>query len=197
MRHIVRGNAAIAERVTLEEIIAADPRVTLENTSTLVNYFVYAPGQSVAWDKYLVVLGHLLPIGGKPAQKFYPEAEFEIIVGALDPRMKPAADNFKSWGILEPLNVGLHFHGPSVSGAKKLLDELIELVCAGALWVETQGVRVGPGGFMSMLEYWQHHGAQKMLGILSVEGRPDGRVEINYKKAAEVKFGLGPGEMKC
>lgn len=118
--------------------------MTRDQEATLGAWLIHAPGQSPAWDDYLLMLVHLRPIdGAQPAMKQFPEAEHQITLLALDRRGRPRAADPETWWPLWPLNGEVQFGGASDAEAQHALMLLALAICQGQLRAEAP--HAGPG----------------------------------------------------
>lgn len=117
--------------------VIIDKAGTVDETATLAVWFLHAPGQSAAWDKYLMSVIHLRHIDGGTREPVIsaPHATHELLVAALDPSMEPVAEQAR-WACLTPLNVMEQFEVPTDADAVRLLELSVRAVLAGWLWVE-------------------------------------------------------------
>jgi hypothetical protein len=93
-------------------------------------------GFHAAWDTWLIQACHLRPAAGvDPPKLHYPEAEYEIIIMALDPAAGPfdpdALPQPVPW--MTPLDLVKQFHGCSDEQARRLLGLMVREICAGRM----------------------------------------------------------------
>lgn len=109
------------------------------NPFTLFQAVITSSGEHAFWSNYLLSICHLKDVEGtEPAIKHYPEAEYELLVMALDPESKP--DDANTWKYLTPPNVVVQFHGCDEEGAKKVGEKIVEQIKDGALFMEPSGI---------------------------------------------------------
>ena len=122
---------------TATEIIVTSDR-NVDHSASLQAWLLHCPGQSVAWDHYLLCLIHLRDIKGqsKPPTIRVPHATHEVMLVALDPGPKPTADDPESIRHLIPINVEEQFEVPSDELAVELLEMCVRAVLDGRLWAE-------------------------------------------------------------
>lgn len=126
------GDSGKAWRLDLPKILK-EP----EHEATLMTYIVQGNNYHPFWDHWLVSLATLAEIpGAQPAFKKYPEAMYEVMVVALDPKKPlPDLDHIyeKPADILTPPDVILQFHGVNVNKAKEIVTSFIKQIVAGEL----------------------------------------------------------------
>ena len=106
-------------------------------TATLAGWFLNCPGQSPAWEHYLLSIIHLRPIEGvKPAVVNVPGATHEILMVALDPGKNPKPEDSYSWSFLRPTNLMEQVQLPDDESAVDLLHDCVVAVLDGRLWAE-------------------------------------------------------------
>jgi hypothetical protein len=115
--------------------------VVRDQEATLAVWFIHAPGLSIAWSEFVLSLVHLRPIEGvRPAFLSYPEAEYELMVMALDPQPKPVPGDVSTWHFLRPVNVVVQFHGCSDAEAKEIACGCANAALTGYLALEPDGI---------------------------------------------------------
>jgi hypothetical protein len=121
------------------EVITAPP-VRPDQDATLRAWLLEIPRASPAWRHYLLAVVHLRPIDGvRPANKQYPEAEYELMVVALNPDKNPRADDLQTLQHLTPINVVEQFHGVDDEQARQICDAAARAVVGGTLPAEPDG----------------------------------------------------------
>lgn len=111
--------------------------------ASLAAWFLQIPGASPAWDTFLVCLITLSDLPGyPPANRKYPEAQYELLVTALHPEPNPTADDMTTWHHLTPLNYVTQFHGCTDSQALQLTEHVVRMFIDGHLPIEPAGVIV-------------------------------------------------------
>jgi len=114
--------------------------------ATLCTWFISIaknhPCHHPFWDKYLLSVIHLRDIEGEePARKDYPEAEYELMVHALNPEKNPTHKDRETWQLLRPVNIQEQFHGVDDDQAA-YIGELAAKTCIDAyLFIEPEGIR--------------------------------------------------------
>jgi hypothetical protein len=75
--------------VAMQQALPKNP-----DDATLAAWLTHAPGSHPFWPWHLLLLIHLRPIPGqsKEPYKKYPEAEYELLVLAIDPEKCPSPD---------------------------------------------------------------------------------------------------------
>lgn len=135
--------------------------------TTLSWWLLYVPGFHAAWNCYSLSLCHLRPAPDLPEpMRYYPEAEFELLLTALSPEQDPDADDHESLQPLNPVNLVYHFHGVSDPIATTLARQLVGEVCMGRLHPEP------PLGYESFRRQWEER-LQHLLRSLGAPVPPD------------------------
>lgn len=120
-----------------EIIVNLEPSDPKDWYAGIANWFIDAPGQSVAWRHYMLGAIHLRAIDGvKPAHIREPGATHEIMMMAMDPKLKPDPLNPDSWSYLRPHNLSLQVKLRDDSAAIMLLDQCATNIAEGRLWAE-------------------------------------------------------------
>jgi len=110
---------------------------TPAQAATLATWFLRCPGQSPAWDSYLLSIIHLRDLPGvPPAHVRVPGATHEVMLFALDPQPDPQPGKPNSWRFLHPQNVMEQVQLPDDQAAVELLAKCTEAVLAGVLPAE-------------------------------------------------------------
>lgn len=118
------------------EVIMTDPEVA-DWGATIRSWFFLCPGQSPAWENYVLHLIHLRDIPGvPPANKVSPEMTHEILFAALDPSKDPKPENMKSWSFLSPFNACEQFEVESDEKAIEMVEMVAQAVVDGLLPAE-------------------------------------------------------------
>jgi hypothetical protein len=127
----MRGPAGHAHEVVTVAVDRPDQQ------ATLAAWFLNCPGQSAAWDRYLLSVIHLRPLlGVKPAGIRVPGATHEVILVALDPARHPHPTKPRTWTILRPVNVAEQITLPGDIAARHLLKLAARAVIDGGLPAE-------------------------------------------------------------
>jgi hypothetical protein len=125
------GPAGTAQEVTATKLRRPD------EAATVAAWFLHCPGQSAAWDRYMLYVIHLRPIPGvKPAVVHVPHATHEVVLVALDPERNPVPAKPKTWSFLHPLNVVDQVTVPSDDAAQSLARDCAQAVVDGRLPAE-------------------------------------------------------------
>lgn len=115
-----------------------------EWAATVAVWLCDVPEWSPAWRYYVISAVHLRAIPGAPPPVLtYPGAEYEFLVGALDPARSPdfeAADP-TPFHFLSPLNVVEQFHDMNDTAAAALVRSVVEMAVRGEVALEPQGIR--------------------------------------------------------
>lgn len=110
---------------------------TPAQAATLATWFLRCPGQSPAWDRYLLSIIHLRDLPGvPPAEVRVPGATHEVLLFALDPEPDPQPTAPDSWRFLHPHNVMEQVQLPHDTAAIELLAKCAQAVLAGILPAE-------------------------------------------------------------
>lgn len=113
-------------------------RDRVDQSASLSTWFLRCPGQSIAWDAYLLSVIHLRPITGEmhPPVIRVPHATHEVMLIALDPRLKPDPVRPRTWRHLTPVNLEEQVELPDDAEAVTLLRLCARQVVDGYLWAE-------------------------------------------------------------
>lgn len=105
---------------------------------TVSAWLLHCPGQSPAWDRYVMSIVHLRPIPDTPPPEVrVPHATHELYLFACDPRDgHPTPDDPETWRPLIPLNLALQLQLPDDEAASALLESAVRYAIAGQAWVE-------------------------------------------------------------
>jgi hypothetical protein len=128
---VIAGPAGTAEPATLRPL-------DRDQEAALAGWLIHAPGQSPAWEHYMLQLCHLREMPGvRAASKQFPEAEHQVILLALDPKGRPDPDEPESWWPLTPYNALVQFGGaPSDEAAVSALYAVMEAIVNGQMMAE-------------------------------------------------------------
>ena len=105
-------------------------------TATVACWWLHCPGQSPAWDRYLLAAMHLRPVDGHEAVIRVPHATHEVMITALDPAPVPTPRDPSTWRHLRPINLQEQVQLPDDDTAVELLRLCAEQVVSGLLWAE-------------------------------------------------------------
>jgi len=106
-------------------------------TGMVASWFLTCPGQSPAWNDYLLSIIHLRPIEGvKPAVITVPHATHEVLLFALNPGAYPTVTDPSTWARLTPHNVCEQIQLPDDEAATRLLRKCANGVLHGVLPAE-------------------------------------------------------------
>ena len=106
-----------------------------DKPASLASWLVNRPGAHPHWQWWLVSVVHLRDVPGlPPANKQYPEAEFEFLIYSIDPTScpNPVPDDDGGYPHLIPFDVVEHFHGIQDGEAVRL--------CEGAIYSIVEGI---------------------------------------------------------
>jgi hypothetical protein len=127
----MRGPAGHAHEVVTIKVDQPDQQ------ATLATWFLNCPGQSAAWDRYLLSVIHLRPIAGvKPAGIRVPGATHEVVLVALDPDKHPHPTKPRTWAFLRPVNVAEQITLPDDNAARHVAKLAARAVVDGVLPAE-------------------------------------------------------------
>lgn len=119
-----------------EVIVDLDPDDPPAWAAGLSNWLLDCPGQSPAWNHYVLRSCHLRPIDGAPGAVIaVPGATHEVLLAALDPAPPPTCDP-ASWQMLRPLNVVEQLQLPDDDACRALVRKAVEAILAGVLPAE-------------------------------------------------------------
>ena len=129
------GSGGICWRFADPDGETDDPRIA---TTILPLYLIYAPAAHPLWAWHLILCVSLADTPGvPPANRRYPEAEYELLVLALDPT-EPVPDP-QHWPFprrvkaLHPPDALVQFHGTGNDGASELVTLAARAVAEGTL----------------------------------------------------------------
>jgi hypothetical protein len=128
---------------TATRVVIVDDR---DRAAGVATWFLHCPGQSPAWEHYVLAVVHLRAEPGLPPPVVtLPGATHEVILYACDPRPqvgrmlrggRVTSVDPRSWRPLHPLNVVEQVHLPSDDAAAELVDLAARAVVDGRLWAE-------------------------------------------------------------
>lgn len=106
-------------------------------SACLAAWLCFLPGQSPAWEHYMISVIHLRPVDGQPPNRIdYPGAEHELILVALDSGHNPRADDEETLMPLTPINFEQQFDGVGDDGAVQLCELAAQALVRGVLPAE-------------------------------------------------------------
>lgn len=121
----------------------ADPEADDDPRSAVyipgITWLIYAPLAHPHWAWHLLVGVSLADAPGvDPPKKHYPEAEYELMVWALDPRNEPPDPREWPFGsvdgwLLQPPDCVVQFDGPSQDEVSEMFDVVARAVAEGTL----------------------------------------------------------------
>lgn len=107
--------------------------------TTVASWFMHLPGQGIGWDQYMLAVISLEDVPGRPPPvKRYPQAEYELLVAALNPERNPHPGDVETWQVMDPVNVVEQFHGINREQAARVAQACAAGCVAGRLMAETQ-----------------------------------------------------------
>lgn len=103
-----------------------------EQIATIASWLVTGPFHP-AWNYWCVIVCRLRDIPGvKPANKQYPEAEYEFMIVSLNPEHQPDPDHpATTFQYLTPIDVVEQFHGLTDDQAKGLCELAARVIVDG------------------------------------------------------------------
>lgn len=109
-----------------------------DQTATVAAWFLCCPGQSPAWDKYVLQVLHLRPIKRQSQEPVItvPGATHEFILYAADPRTDPKAGDPATWVGLRPFNVVEQVELPDDNAARSLARQGARRIVEGVMPAE-------------------------------------------------------------
>ena len=114
-----------------------------DQEASLAVWLLYVPSASPAWEYYYLAVIHLRDIDGvPPAHKDWPEAEYELMVLAVDPRCRPSAERAEAHKLqfLRPGNVRVQWDSTSDEYAAGMARDAVKAILNGVLPVEPEGI---------------------------------------------------------
>jgi hypothetical protein len=132
-----KGLVLIGADGSATDVVMTGKPPTPDQAATLRTFFLDCPGQSPAWQHYLLSIIHLRPIEGvREAVIRFPGATHEVLIVALDPSKKPTATKRRSWSFLWPTNLEQQVQLDNDDQAHALLLDCARAVVDGRLWAE-------------------------------------------------------------
>lgn len=133
---------------------------TKAHEATLLDYIINCPEIYPFW--WAMSLIHLRDIDGvSPANKQYPEAEYELIVLEKNPEAPPPKPDDLVFYWLFPPNICKQFHGVTDEDAKGICSDVVEHIINGSISPDNK-------------KAWQTF-IENKLNILKEKGVNDGR----------------------
>lgn len=109
-----------------------------EKAAMISSWLVNMPGAHAFWSYWTISIVSLRDLPGvKPAQRRYPEAEYEFMILAINPETCPAPDpddivvNGYPW--LTPVDVLEQFHGISEMDCRRLAEGAVQAILSGTV----------------------------------------------------------------
>lgn len=122
------GPAGTAERCTLPDDVPH---------AGCAGWLLCCPGQSVAWDQYLLAVIHLRDVPGlPPAHRDVGGATHEVQLYALHPGTRAVPDDSSTWVRMDPPNLIWQGHLDDDTQAVALAEMCARAMVAGILWAE-------------------------------------------------------------
>lgn len=122
----------------IEILYEHEPDEPMDWTATVAQWFLICPGQSPAWDNYMLGIVHLRPIEGAKREPYiaFEGATHEVILYALDPQERPIPTDYNTWHNLSPMNFVGQYTVPSDEYAKADAKVMALAVIHGLTWAE-------------------------------------------------------------
>ena len=99
-----------------------------EENAVIAAWLVDVPWAHPGWDYHAITAIHLRPtIGRKPSYKFYPNAEYELMIASVDPDTQPDPD-VGLFSYLAPIDIILQFHGVEDDFVKGMIESAVGCV---------------------------------------------------------------------
>lgn len=103
-------------------------RAGREGSGRLDIWVLECPHAHTAYTQWFASVCSLADIDGvEPAKRLYPEAEYELMVTAMQSGERVDIDG-GIWPIMMPLDLVFQFHGVGDTGAKRLLNSYVRAV---------------------------------------------------------------------
>lgn len=116
------------------ELMPEKPAVK-DHEASISAWLINVPGAHPFWSWWSVGMIHLRDIPGvPPANKRYPEAEYEFMIYTIDPNRCPHPDPDKAaegYPHLIPFDVSEQFHGVSDQDAARICEGAVRAIVAG------------------------------------------------------------------
>jgi len=98
-------------------------------------WLVRCPKGHPFWQWWVVSIGHLQAFGGVAKGRFYPKAEYEFVIYAIDPEAcaEPDPEAEKPYPELIPLDVVEQFDGVNSEQAERLCSTAVQAIVMGLL----------------------------------------------------------------
>lgn len=116
--------------------VVKKPIVKPDHNASLSEWLINVPGAHPFWEYWYIALIHLRDIPGvPPAHKKYPEAEFEFIIAAISPEVRPAPDPDEARGfpLMTPTDVAEQFHGITDHDAVRVCEAAVQAIVNGRI----------------------------------------------------------------
>lgn len=125
-----QGVAAVAWEVKMPEAYAKP-----DHEAGLASWLIESKRFHPLWYNWTVNLIHLRDLPGvPPAKKHYPEAEYELLILALDPDSTPDPDDAVTCSkFLTPIDVVKQFHGITDKQAIDMVRAAVLCICHGRI----------------------------------------------------------------
>lgn len=112
------------------------PHTMPDHDASLSQWLLHVPWSHPIWPWHILSIIHLRDLpGAEPAHKKYPDAEYELLIGAINPKKcpNPDPDSREGYPILSPLGVSEQFHGLKDAEIPAFGEALVKAIIAGAI----------------------------------------------------------------
>lgn len=137
-----------------------DPRLAV----SLATYLMFAPNAHPHWNWHIMLGVSLRPVEGVPAAvKHYPEAEYELMVFALDPDQEVPDPHTWPLGrgrglLMDPPDAVVQFHGVTDEQAVEVYSLAAKAVADGILIPDTDHRQKWIGAIRATVEHYRDGG---------------------------------------
>lgn len=138
MQQIQLGETITGPVATAQHVIPVGEPELADHAAHIATWFITAPNQSPAWDKYVLSVVHLRAIEGQQHDPIVRSegATHEFLLYACEPDSNPRPDDLSTWHALRPLNLEHQVRLTSDEDAADLARLAAQAVCRGLLWAE-------------------------------------------------------------
>lgn len=130
------GRLHVGAAGAASELLKASDFDRPDEAACVACWWLHCPGQSIAWEHYVLSVVHLRDLPGvPPAVIRLPHATHEVHLAALDPKNADPYDT-DTWVRLQPYNLIDQVQVPSDDDASELAHLCAREVAEGRLWAE-------------------------------------------------------------